>query len=105
MVDGGWRMVGSCWWLMMRMRSYTRITHRGDPVHTHYIHILFDLYPLQVQKLDPKAPDELLILAKGKSVESWRLAEIKRDDYSPNPQVRMQCGLKEWGAVTSLPLA
>ena len=41
----------------------------------------------QVKKLDPKASDELLILAKGKSVESWKLADIKRDDYSPNPQV------------------
>ena len=23
----------------------------------------------------------------GRSVESWKLADIKRDDYSPNPQV------------------
>ena len=89
-----------------------------------------------VRKLDPKAPDELLILAKGvwksgsvgamrrcvwlrkgprraahtseplylplssffprllgRSVESWKLSDIKRDDYSPNPQVHTY-----WGA-------
>lgn len=39
-----------------------------------------------VRKLDPKASDELLILAKGRSVESWKLADIKRDGYSPNSQ-------------------
>ncbi len=29
----------------------------------------------------------------GKSVESWRLSEIKRDDYSPNT-----AGQKQWEA-------
>ncbi|GBF98055.1 trithorax histone-lysine N-methyltransferase [Raphidocelis subcapitata] len=37
-----------------------------------------------VLKLDPQACDELLILARGKNIESWKLAEIKRDDYAPN---------------------
>ncbi|KXZ43417.1 hypothetical protein GPECTOR_91g571 [Gonium pectorale] len=44
-----------------------------------------------VAKLDPGAPDELFILARGKAVESWRLVEIKRDDYSPN-----SIGQKQW---------
>eukprot|EP00195_Chlamydomonas_chlamydogama_P004184 CAMPEP_0202922934 /NCGR_PEP_ID=MMETSP1392-20130828/78183_1 /ASSEMBLY_ACC=CAM_ASM_000868 /TAXON_ID=225041 /ORGANISM="Chlamydomonas chlamydogama, Strain SAG 11-48b" /LENGTH=278 /DNA_ID=CAMNT_0049616589 /DNA_START=278 /DNA_END=1115 /DNA_ORIENTATION=- len=44
-----------------------------------------------VNKLDPKAPDELLILAKGRSIESWKLADIKRDDYSPNA-----AGERQW---------
>ncbi|KAG2424463.1 hypothetical protein HXX76_014515 [Chlamydomonas incerta] len=44
-----------------------------------------------VQKLDPGAPDELFILARGKNIESWRLVEIKRDDYSPN-----SIGQKQW---------
>lgn len=37
-----------------------------------------------ILKLDPAACDELLILARGKSVESWKLSEIRRDDYAPN---------------------
>jgi hypothetical protein len=44
-----------------------------------------------VKKLDDKASDELIILAKGRNVESWKLAEIKRDDYSPNSG-----GMKLW---------
>ena len=39
----------------------------------------------------PNPSDELLILARGKSVQSWRLAEIKRDDYAPNMP-----GTKQW---------
>ncbi|GIM14470.1 hypothetical protein Vretimale_17421, partial [Volvox reticuliferus] len=46
-----------------------------------------------VEKLDPGAPDELYILARGKNLESWRLVEIKRDDYSPNT-----AGQKQWEA-------
>ncbi|GFR49753.1 hypothetical protein Agub_g11911 [Astrephomene gubernaculifera] len=46
-----------------------------------------------VEKLDPGAPDELRILARGKAVESWRLSEIKRDDYSPNT-----AGQRQWEA-------
>ncbi|KAG2430982.1 hypothetical protein HYH02_013515 [Chlamydomonas schloesseri] len=45
----------------------------------------------QVTQLDPGAPDELFILARGKNIESWRLSEIKRDDYSPN-----SIGQKQW---------
>ncbi len=87
-----------------------------------------------VEKLDPKAPDELIILARGRhgscgawwlrragtrdqqphrrpvcglglsslathnltlcsgrNMESWRLSEIKRDDYSPN-----SAGARQW---------
>ncbi|GLI71161.1 hypothetical protein VaNZ11_016227 [Volvox africanus] len=46
-----------------------------------------------VEKLDPGAPDELFVLARGKNLESWRLVEIKRDDYSPNT-----AGQKQWEA-------
>ncbi|GLC45969.1 hypothetical protein PLESTB_001624500 [Pleodorina starrii] len=46
-----------------------------------------------VEKLDPGAPDELFILTRGKNIESWRLVEIKRDDYSPNT-----AGQKQWQA-------
>jgi hypothetical protein len=39
----------------------------------------------QVLALDPRAPDALLILAKGRQVESWRIPKLfKRDDYAPN---------------------
>ncbi|KAG2488078.1 hypothetical protein HYH03_013381 [Edaphochlamys debaryana] len=53
-----------------------------------------------VEKLDPGAPDELFILARGKAVESWRLVEIKRDDYSPNTQGQRQWEVdrKQWQA-------
>eukprot|EP00877_Chromochloris_zofingiensis_P011434 jgi/Chrzof1/6544/Cz19g00160.t1 len=44
-----------------------------------------------VQQLEPKASDELLILARGKSIESWKLSDIKRDDYAPNTP-----GLRQW---------
>ncbi|KAL6751171.1 hypothetical protein V8C86DRAFT_2784137 [Haematococcus lacustris] len=44
-----------------------------------------------VTRLDPQAPDELIILARGCNVESWRLADIKRDNYPPNSQ-----GVKMW---------
>jgi hypothetical protein len=37
-----------------------------------------------VKKLDPDACDELLILARGKSIESWKLSAIRRDDFAPN---------------------
>jgi hypothetical protein len=37
-----------------------------------------------VKRLDPGASDELLLLARGKNIEGWRLAEIRRDDYAPN---------------------
>lgn len=37
-----------------------------------------------VLKLDPDASDELRILARGKTVEGWELAKIRRDDYAPN---------------------
>lgn len=51
-----------------------------------------------VQKLDPGAPDELFILARGQNVEGWRLSEIKRDDYAPNSQGQKQCEAdrKKW---------
>lgn len=44
-----------------------------------------------VKRLDPKASDELLILARGKSIESWQLSQIKRDDYAPNTP-----GMRQW---------
>eukprot|EP00798_Chlamydomonas_sp_ICE-L_P003763 gene3763-13824_t len=44
-----------------------------------------------VRKIDPKASDEMLILAKGRNIESWRLSEIKRDDYAPT-----SFGQKQW---------
>ena len=49
-------------------------------------------------KLAPNASDELLILARGKSVQSWRLADIKRDDYAPNApgQRQWEFDRKEW---------
>jgi hypothetical protein len=37
-----------------------------------------------VKKLDPGASDELLLLARGKNIEGWKLSNIKRDDYAPN---------------------
>jgi len=46
-----------------------------------------------VQRLDPKASDELLILAKGKNIEGWKLRDIKRDAYPPTSQ-----GVKLWQA-------
>lgn len=46
-----------------------------------------------VRRLDPKASDELLILAKGRNIESWKLAEIKRDAYPPN-----SVGVRMWEA-------
>lgn len=69
----------------------TKVPHEGDrvPYRLLYSSWLSDW----VQRLDPGAPDELYILARGKSVESWRLSEIKRDDYSPNT-----AGQKQWEA-------
>ncbi|KAI8470342.1 MAG: hypothetical protein J3K34DRAFT_262116 [Monoraphidium minutum] len=54
-----------------------------------------------VEKLDPEACDELLILARGKSVESWKLAEIRRDDYAPNGggQKMWEFDRKRWVAA------
>lgn len=37
-----------------------------------------------VRRLEPDAPDELVILAAGRSVQGWRLAEINRDGFPPN---------------------
>lgn len=44
-----------------------------------------------VKRLDPKASDELLILARGRNIQSWKLSDIKRDDYAPNTP-----GLRQW---------
>ncbi|KAF8072415.1 hypothetical protein HT031_000074 [Scenedesmus sp. PABB004] len=51
-----------------------------------------------VLRLDPKASDELLILARGRSIQSWKLADIKRDDYAPNTpgQRQWEVDRKKW---------
>jgi hypothetical protein len=51
-----------------------------------------------VLALVPQPSDELLILARGKSVQSWRLADIKRDDYAPNApgQRQWEFDRKDW---------
>eukprot|EP00879_Flechtneria_rotunda_P004926 GHRR01005200.1.p1 GENE.GHRR01005200.1~~GHRR01005200.1.p1 ORF type:complete len:343 (+),score=79.96 GHRR01005200.1:167-1195(+) len=51
-----------------------------------------------VLKLDSKASDELLILARGRNIESWKLADIKRDDYAPNTpgQRQWEMDRKRW---------
>jgi len=53
-----------------------------------------------VKKLDPKARDELLILARGRSVESWLLKNIDRNNFPPNlGGVRMwQAERRKWQA-------
>eukprot|EP00775_Hariotina_reticulata_P002487 gene2487-2790_t len=51
-----------------------------------------------VKRVDPKASDELLILARGKSIQSWKLSDIKRDDYAPNTpgQRQWEVDRKKW---------
>lgn len=51
-----------------------------------------------VKRIDPKASDELLILARGRSIQSWKLADIKRDDYAPNTpgQRQWEMDRKKW---------
>ena len=45
-----------------------------------------------VRRLDPTPADELALLAKGRSLESWKLNTLfKRDDYSPNVS-----GQRQW---------
>lgn len=46
--------------------------------------VIYSTWVLEkVKECDPKASDELLILAKGRNIESWKLSEIRRDDYAP----------------------
>lgn len=46
----------------------------------------------QALALEPRALDALLILARGRQVESWRLPQLfKRDDYAPNTP-----GTRQW---------
>jgi hypothetical protein len=63
---------------------------KSEPYRLAYGRIVFE----QVLKLDPRAPDALLVLARGRQVESWRLPQLfKRDDYAPNtPGVRQYEG-------------
>lgn len=44
-----------------------------------------------VYDLTAKPADELVVLARGKSIESWKLSSIRRDDYAPN-----SVGQKQW---------
>lgn len=54
-----------------------------------------------VKQVDPKASDELLIYTHGKSLESWKLSEIRRDDYAPNApgQKQWEQDRKQWQAA------
>jgi len=67
----------------------SRVTWEGEKVP---YRLLYSQWLTEwVQKMDPKASDELLLLARGRNVEGWRLSEIKRDDYAPNT-----AGVRQW---------
>lgn len=53
-----------------------------------------------VTKLDPSSPDGLLCWVRGSNIESWRLSEIRREDYAPNASGDRQWELdrKKWVA-------
>ena len=44
-----------------------------------------------ILRIDPNACDELLLIARGRNIEGWRLSEIRRDDYAPNTP-----GQRQW---------
>lgn len=51
-----------------------------------------------MNKLESSPSDELVILVKGRNIESWKLADIKRDDYAPSSggQKQWEVERKQW---------